>query len=218
MKHEEAVAEVKKRLEGRFWVRIGIEDEMIREAGKDPELARAMCERDGNAIQFIENPSEELIRIAIQNNPSTIQYVKQTPELCLLAVQKNGCALWFIKHPTNEVRAAAVKQNPIIYLSMRKTTPEIEEAAKCNWLYCYDECEAKRLYGNAKQVRKYMREALKAHKKLYRDTFLYMNPISTNDYMTQLLGWVVFTDFRITYVAYPETEPEDLTVEGRAKV
>ena len=209
---KESLEQVRKEVagEGLFYVGKYIVEE-IRELAKDPEMAIAMCRKDGRAIQYIENPSEELSMIAVKTTAEALRYVKQTPEICMAAVQADGRALKHVKRKTDKLKVAAVKQNPLVYLQLRKTTPEIEEAAKCNWLYCFDDGSMKRLYGNAKQVVGYMREEIKLWRQEDPERVDWVEPAAVDDLMAGIHGCIVFNDDHMAFDAIPETEPEVLT-------
>lgn len=82
----------------------------------------------------IDNPSLEVCRVAIQQDPFAIGEVgEQLPELCLQAVRLDGMAIHNIRKQTPEVCLAAVKQNGKALRLVRDQTPEICcEAVKQN--------------------------------------------------------------------------------------
>lgn len=64
------------------------------------------------ALQYVENQTEEISKLAVQQNGYMLQYVKeQTKELCELAVQRNGQALQFVNDQTKEICKFAVQQD-----------------------------------------------------------------------------------------------------------
>jgi hypothetical protein len=92
--------------------------------------------RDGNLIQYVENPMESLIIDAINNKPSSFKYIKarhqtpkvikhalrkdpnnlvyvknQTEEYCLLAVKKAGSTIKYVHNQTEKIIIAALKND-----------------------------------------------------------------------------------------------------------
>lgn len=65
-----------------------------------------------NCIQFIPNPSDDMIMTAIDSNPYVIQHLEQTEKGCLLAVAKDGKVLQFIKDKTKEICEVAIRNYP----------------------------------------------------------------------------------------------------------
>jgi len=60
--------------------------------------------------------SEELCKLAVQNNGLDLEYViKQTDDICKLAVQNNGMVLEYVKNQTEEIYKLAK-----IYINLEK--------------------------------------------------------------------------------------------------
>ena len=69
-------------------------------------------EQDPNAIQFIPNPTNEMISKAIEGNPYIIQHIDQTDEHSLKAVTIDGMTLKFVRNKTFDICMAAIESNP----------------------------------------------------------------------------------------------------------
>ena len=68
--------------------------------------------QDGFAIQFIDNPSEEVMLHAVKQDGWAIQFIHNPSEDVMLhAVKQDGFAIRFIKNPSEDVMLHAVKQN-----------------------------------------------------------------------------------------------------------
>ena len=64
----------------------------------DTTFTTKIVQQDGLALQYVEEQTEELCRLAFQKHGYALKFVKeQTEELCRLAVQQNGCALQYVK-------------------------------------------------------------------------------------------------------------------------
>ena len=76
------------------------------------EESLAAVKKDGWALQFVKEQTEEICLAAVEQYGWALKYVKeQTSEICLAAVQQNGWALEHVKEQTPEICLAAVKQN-----------------------------------------------------------------------------------------------------------
>lgn len=68
---------------------------------------------NGNVISYLQNPTERMCELAIEQNGLALEFIKnQTEELCLKAVRQNGLALQFVQQQTDFICLEAVKQNP----------------------------------------------------------------------------------------------------------
>jgi hypothetical protein len=77
-------------------------------------------------IKSIENPSEEVQLIAVQQDGDTIQYIENpSEEVQLSAVRQKGSSIRYIKNPSEEVQLAAIEQN---YVGFRYIENPSEEA------------------------------------------------------------------------------------------
>ena len=67
------------------------------------------------AIQFLENPSEELKQLAVSKNGDLISYIKNpSEEIQIIAVKQDAYHIIDIKSPSELVQLAAVEQNPTV--------------------------------------------------------------------------------------------------------
>ena len=103
------------------------------------DLYLCALNKDGHAIQYIENQTEEFCLISLEYDASILCYIesqyrtpnvcmfavkkdaikirnieedKQTHEICLHCVKENGLLLEYIYNPNDEIYEEAVKQNP----------------------------------------------------------------------------------------------------------
>ena len=71
-----------------------------------------MVYQDPFNIQFVTNPSNELIMDAVWNNGLVLEFInEQTDEICKTAVCDNGLALEFVNEQTNEICNLAIGEN-----------------------------------------------------------------------------------------------------------
>jgi hypothetical protein len=77
------------------------------------EICKLAVQQDGYALQFVKEQTEEICKLAVHHKYGwALQFVKeQTEELCKLAVQQDGCALEFVKEQTEEICKLAVQRN-----------------------------------------------------------------------------------------------------------
>lgn len=109
-----------------------------------------------------------------------------------------------------------IKKDPMLYLKLKKTTPELDDAAKCFWHYGTGDSEyvaMKRLYGTAKDVLQYMRKDVKAVRREWEeDVEDIINPRAFDSYhLGHIYACVQLYDSHIDFEAYPETETVNLT-------
>jgi len=79
---------------------------------------------DFRMLEYCREPSDEVCRAAIKNNPRAIQYLtsdQQTAELCMMAVQKNPTILNLIMVLTPELCIAAIRGNSRVMSTVRTT-------------------------------------------------------------------------------------------------
>lgn len=89
------------------------------------EVKRAVAE-DPLDLRYVYKQTEELCKIAVQQNGYALQHVhRQTEELCKLAVQQSGYALAYVREQTEEICKAAVQQNGYALQYVRDQTEEI---------------------------------------------------------------------------------------------
>ena len=81
---------------------------------------------DCSVLQYVKNQTDDICRLAIQENGYALYYVReQTEELCILSVQQNGNVLYFVKEQTNEICIQAVQQNGIALQFVKEQTNDI---------------------------------------------------------------------------------------------
>lgn len=95
-----------------------------------PEAQKEIVREYSKAIRHITEPSIELCKIAISDDPTNLQYIKnQTEELCKLAIQMRGDCLRYVIDQTEEICIMAVSKyaDAIKYAKIR--TPAVYKAA-----------------------------------------------------------------------------------------
>ena len=81
---------------------------------KDPtdKVIKNAIENSGWAIQYVKNPSEELQLMAVKKNYDSIKYIENPSEkIQLEAININYDALRYIKNPTLNVEIEAIKKD-----------------------------------------------------------------------------------------------------------
>jgi hypothetical protein len=69
------------------------------------ELCKIAVQNDGYSLVYVENQTDEICKLAVKQNGFALQHVKnQTDEICNLAVYQNGHALQHVKNKTKEIR------------------------------------------------------------------------------------------------------------------
>jgi hypothetical protein len=82
----------------------------------------------GKLIQFIDNPSEEVQLMAVNENPYSIKYIQNpSQEVQLAAVEKNPYSIREIKNPSERVQLVAVKKNPRSILFIENPTKGVKQ-------------------------------------------------------------------------------------------
>ena len=77
-------------------------------------LFKAIISIDGNLIQYIENPSEELMLLAVKQNGMAIKHIlpmKQTEEIKMEAIKNNPCCFEYVYEPTIPMWLSAILAN-----------------------------------------------------------------------------------------------------------
>ena len=93
----------------------------------------AAVQQDGDAIRFIEKPSEAVQMAAVQQDGYAIRYIEKPSEaLRMAAVQQNGYAIEYIKRPSEALRMAAVQQNGYAIQFIKRPSEAVQMAAKRN--------------------------------------------------------------------------------------
>ncbi len=90
------------------------------------ELCLIAVEQNAFALQYAKDQTHKICMKAIQKDAFAIQCVKeQTPELCMFAVKQNGSMLKYVKEQTPEICMEAVKQSKWNFDYVKEQTPEI---------------------------------------------------------------------------------------------
>jgi hypothetical protein len=77
----------------------------IRRWDRELDLEKAL-NNNGSAIKHIQNPSDELLLMAIRRNARNIQYIKNpTDEMKLAAIKQNTTTIQYIKDSTRMMRS-----------------------------------------------------------------------------------------------------------------
>lgn len=88
-----------------------------------------------DAIEYIDNPSEELLQYAIQHGSvGAIKHIDNPPEeMQLAAVNKRGDFISYIKNPSEKVKWTAIKKDPFAITYFDNPSEEMQvEVAKNN--------------------------------------------------------------------------------------
>jgi hypothetical protein len=105
-----------------------------------PQLCKEAVEYDGTLIEYIDNVTIKLYKIARHTNKKNNYYSislnhvkKQTPELCMYAVKEDWTMLRYVTIQTVELCVEAIKQNTDARKFIKHYTPEIYlQLIKCN--------------------------------------------------------------------------------------
>ena len=86
---------------------------------------------NGELIQFIDNPSEEMKQAAmVQKDPSSIKHIQNPSErVQLAAVKKFGSSIKYIQNPSETVQLEAVKKNPYSIYHIENPSEKVQLAA-----------------------------------------------------------------------------------------
>lgn len=99
----------------------------------DEVFCLGAVKRDGFALQYVKNQTEEICLEAVKNyvfkwDECALQYVKnQTDAICLEAVKENGMALLHIRNQTLELCLEAVKQNKKVFDLVKNQTQAVKQ-------------------------------------------------------------------------------------------
>jgi hypothetical protein len=78
----------------------------------DKERCMLAVKQNGNTIEFIKDPSEEMKLEAVRQDGFAIEFIKDpSEEMKLEAVRQDGCAIQFTKDPSEAVQLEAVRQD-----------------------------------------------------------------------------------------------------------
>ena len=86
---------------------------------------------NGELIQFIDNPSEEMKQAAmVQKDPSSIKHIQNPSErVQLAAVKKFGNSIHFIPNPSETVQLEAVEKNPYSIYHIENPSEKVQLVA-----------------------------------------------------------------------------------------
>jgi hypothetical protein len=97
-----------------------LKDKKLRQTEK---LCRLICERNGMALQFVEEKykTKELYMIAIKQNPNSLRFIeKQTKKIVIFAIHNNLLSFVFIDKKYNNYKFfCAQKEYFMIYLDKK---------------------------------------------------------------------------------------------------
>ena len=99
---------------------------LLREEEQTEELCKMAVQQNGLSLQCVKKQTEELCKLAVQKNGLALEYVKnQTEEICKLAVQQNGLALRHVKELTDELCKLAVQQDGHLLIFVKELNIEL---------------------------------------------------------------------------------------------
>ena len=91
-----------------------------------PEICLAAVKQNGLTLYLVEHQTSEICLAAVKESGLALSYVKdQTPQICLEAVKQSGIALHYVQHQTPELCLEAVKQNGYSLRYVKVQTPEL---------------------------------------------------------------------------------------------
>lgn len=93
---------------------------LIRDLDSQPEsLCLMALKKDWRTLEWIKEPTEEMITFAIHQNPEAIQFVKNpTEEQMRIAVIKKGLCLKYLEQPSEVVQLAAIRSGGLKVFAM----------------------------------------------------------------------------------------------------
>ena len=81
------------------------------------EICLYAVKRKSITIKYIDNPSEEVQLEAVKNNANNIEYIKNpTKEMCMQILEYNGSVINYIENPTKEMKLLAIKYGGFKYI------------------------------------------------------------------------------------------------------
>ena len=100
---------------------------LLKKEEQTEELCRLAVQQNGLALKYVKNQTEEICKLAVQQNVYALEYVKieQTEEICKLAVQEYGYVLQFVKEQTEEICKLAVQEYGYVLQFVKEQTEEI---------------------------------------------------------------------------------------------
>ena len=103
------------------------------------EEQKRKLQNDGNNIQYINNPSEELQLIAVKENGCAIKYIDNPSEKVQLeAISSHPSSIYYINNPCEDAQILAVGQDPNVIIDIKNPTEIVlQEAIKKIDFYFY---------------------------------------------------------------------------------
>lgn len=98
------------------------------------EYYLSAVEYDPWALEYIDNPSEEVQKVAVQLNAYNIGNIENpSEEIQKLAVSNRGYAIKFIKNPSEELQIEAVRREPSAIRYIKNPSEKVQiEAVRCD--------------------------------------------------------------------------------------
>lgn len=82
----------------------------VKDEYKTDDVCNSAIMQNGNAIEFVPNPTDEQYKVAIEVTPYAIQFMKKPSlELCISAIKKDMSVLKYINNPPEELYLEVVK-------------------------------------------------------------------------------------------------------------
>ncbi len=75
------------------------------------EMILYALEKNAKYIKYIHNPSEEMILYALEKNGMVLKYIIQNEFNCLKAIESNPLAIQYVKNKTNQLSLQSVNMN-----------------------------------------------------------------------------------------------------------
>jgi hypothetical protein len=86
---------------------------------------------NGELLQFIDNPSEEVQLAAVKKLGYSIKYIENpSEEVQLAAVRKNPYSIYYIQNPTEKVQLAAVEQDGYLIRYIQNPSEKVIQLAR----------------------------------------------------------------------------------------
>ena len=107
------------------------------------EVKKAAVHNEPKVIQFIKNPSEEVQVIAVAKWAPVLVYIENPSEqIQILAIKKYPSTIKFIKNPTEEAQLLAIRRDPYSFKLIEDPTQKVKDLMKKeypNLKYLWDE-------------------------------------------------------------------------------
>jgi ribosomal protein L24E len=98
------------------------------------ELCKLAVQEDGYSLKYVKNKTEEICILAIHQNPFSLRFVEeQTEEMCKISVQENGDTLKYVKNKTEEICILAIKQYSRAIKHVENPTEEMYKLASLKY-------------------------------------------------------------------------------------